>query len=147
MTIPDISINRIRRDFKKIFDLHKVKVTLVRDRGYSESGNYGSEGEPNEKYTEEIEICIQGQSSKAYTREKHGITTAGNIWKAYSLYTYDIRPQDRIVWDKGRYIVKEVNEAIKGNNTNIKSDSLGFVEFTIVKVDNDDKSFYTDTGN
>jgi len=123
MSIVNVSVDRIREDFAKIFELNAQNVILVRESS-PESGNYGYIGDTNTESQRIIRLNIQGVTSDSYDRKRQGIDSSRSVFHCYAYYDEDIINTDLILMNGVKYVIKNWNQSFKDGQT-------GFQEFDI----------------
>jgi len=136
---PQVSTDKMRRDFFNIWQKN-VSIAIQQRPTDGDVGNYGNEDETNSfEINKEIRLNIQGKTTNAYTREKYGIDTTPSTWSCYALYTEDLQPTDRIIWNERRFIIQNLNKNVNNGGDNI------FWSFDLKDIDKDTESFRDQT--
>lgn len=116
MTLPDISVAKMRKDFEKIFNMHKkIDCTIIR---YANAGSGDFFDETGDQSTEKIiaEISIQG-TPDSIERLRQGIEMPKGALQCYIKHDVHLLPSDLIDID-GRYFkINNLKDGIKNGDT------------------------------
>lgn len=96
--VPDVEIDRIKEDFRTVFNRNAVDVELIKHypQDVPEGADFYGTNTPSKVYRKRIRLFITASSSDAYSRKEHGIVTNEATFDFFAEPEVEIRNDDFI---------------------------------------------------
>jgi hypothetical protein len=124
MSLPDVSVSRMRSDFEKIFNMHKYSCTRVAYAD-AQAGDFFDIDGATTTTTTSIDVSIQG-SSDDISRLVQGIEIPKGKVVCYVKHTTTLNPTDLIKIGDKYFKINNLYDSIKNGDVIFKQFNLEY---------------------
>jgi len=140
--VPDVSSDRIREDFNRIFERNTIQVELIKHRieDDPENADFFGTRTPSKVNRKKIKLFITATISDSYKRREQGIVTNDSTFKAYATHNTVVDNNDMIKFLRTTKILDfNVKRGqlfiIQEHNKSFYHGQFCFQEFNLKRVD------------
>lgn len=112
--IPDVSVDRLRRDFDKIFGVHNYTCELIRYDD-AQSGDFFGESGSSIISRTKIKISLQGTNDDII-RLTQGIEPPKGVIECYVKDNVNLRPEDLIYFSNRYFKINNLRDGLKNGS-------------------------------
>jgi hypothetical protein len=127
--VPDVSVNRLRQDFDKIFGVHNYTCDLIRYVD-AQAGDFFDESGSSTKVTHKIKISLQGTNDDI-NRLSQGIEPPKGVIECYVKNDVNLKSEDLILFSNRYFKINNLKDGIKNGETIFQQFNL---EYTTMRA-------------
>lgn len=143
--VPDVEVDRIKEDFRTVFERNAIEVKLIRHypQDSPEDADFFGSKTPPQSFSKKIKIFLNATQSKFYRRREHGIVTNDSTFAAFAEPETDIRNNDFIIFLRNTKIPEfNINRGqafiVQNHNMPFYKGQFTWQEFGLRRVDHED---------